>query len=126
VELLDRLGSETRELEELDEARRDLRAKPLEIGHPAGRDELGDLVRDRLADARDLRRVAGPIGRDEVDRAPADRVGGTVVGDRLERELALDLEDVADLVEDAGEIAVGQVGGFVGEDVGRRSVRVVA
>jgi hypothetical protein len=32
-----------------------------------------------------------------------------VVRDRLERDLALDLEDVADLVEGAGEVAVRQV-----------------
>ena len=58
---------------------------------------------------RDLRRVAGPVRGDEVDRAAPDRVGRPVVGDRLERDLALDLKDVADLVEDPGEIPVGQV-----------------
>ena len=122
VELADGLRAEPGDLEELDEARRDLRAEPLEIRHPAGRHELGDLVADRLADAADLRRVAGAVGGDEIDRAAADRVGGAVVGDRLERDLALDLEDVADLVEDPGEVAVRQVGGLVGEDVGRRVV----
>ena len=65
------------------------------------------------------------IGRDEIDRAAADRVRRPVVGDRLERDLALDLEDVADLVEDPGEVAVGQVGRLVGEDVGRRLVGIV-
>ena len=99
--------------------------EPLEVGHPAGRDVLGDLVRDRLADARHLGRVAGPIGGHEVDRAAPDRVGGAVVGDRLEGDLALDLEDVADLVEGAGEVAVRQVRRLVGEDVGRRLVVVI-
>jgi len=29
---------------------------------------------DRLADARNLRRLAGPVRRDEIDRAAAERV----------------------------------------------------
>ena len=37
-----------------------------------------------------------------------------MVGDRLEDELALEFEDVADLVEDPREVAVGQVGRFNG------------
>ena len=49
-----------------------------------------------------------------------------MVGDRLEGDLALDLEDVADLVEGPGEVAVRQVGGLVGEDVGGRLVVVIA
>jgi hypothetical protein len=35
-----------------------------------------------------------------------DRVGGAVIGNRLEDQLALDLEQVADLVEDAREVPV--------------------
>ena len=58
--------------------------------------------------------VAGPVGRHEVDRAAPDGVGRAVVGDGLEDELALDLEHVADVVEDPGEVAVGQVGGVAG------------
>ena len=42
-----------------------------------------------------------------------DGVGRAVVGDRLEDELALEFEDVADLVEDPREVAVGQVGRFI-------------
>ena len=110
VELADGLGAEARDAQQLDEARRDLGAEPVVVGHVAGRRELLDLVADRLADARDLGRLAGPVGRHEVDRAAADGVGRAVVGDRLEDELALDLEHVADLVEDPGEVAVGQVG----------------
>ena len=65
----DGLGAEARDLEELDEARRHLLAELLEEAHPAGRDELGDLVADRLADARDLGRVAAP------DRRPTRSIG---------------------------------------------------
>ena len=111
VELADRLGAEARDLEDLDEARRHFRPEPVVDRHVAGRGDLADLVRDGLADARGGRRVAGPIGRHEVDRAAPDGVGGAVVGDGLEDELTLELEHVADLVEDPGEVAVGQVGG---------------
>ena len=109
VDEADGLGPEARDREQLDEARRDLRPEALVVGHVAGRDELRDLVADRLADARDLRRLAGPVGRGEVDRAATDRVGGAVVGDGLERDLALDLEHVADLVEEPREVAVRRV-----------------
>ena len=43
-----------------------------------------------------------------------------MVGDGLEDELALDLEHVADLVEDPGEVAVGQLA--IGRIVERRRV----
>src|SRR4051794_39271676 len=55
VELSDRLGAESRDVEDLDEGRWDLCAQPLVHGHVAGRDDLPDLVRDGLADARDRR-----------------------------------------------------------------------
>ena len=110
MELADRLGPEARDAQELDEARRHLGPEPVVEGHVAGRGELADLVADGLADARDRRRVARAIGRHEVDRAAPDGVGRAVVGDGLEHELALDLEHVADLVEDPGEVAVGQLG----------------
>ena len=108
MELADGLGPEPGDLQELDEARRDLGPQPLVEGEAAGRGELGELVADRLADARDARRIPGPVGRHEVDRAPSDRIGGAVVGDDLEPELTLELEHVADLVEDPGKVAVGQ------------------
>ena len=108
VELADGLRPETRDLEQVDEAWRDLGPQPVVEGHLARRGELGDLVADRRADARDPRPRPRPIGGHEVDRAAPDGIGGAVVGDGLEHELALDLEHVADLVEDAGEVAVGQ------------------
>ena len=75
----------------------------------AGRGELRDLVADGRTDARDARRVPGPVRRHEVHRAAPDRVGRPVIGDGLEDELALDLQHVADVVEDASEVAVRQV-----------------
>ena len=91
-----------------DERRRHLGPEPLVERQVAGRGELGQLVADGLADARDLGRRARPVGRHDVDRAATDGVGGAVVGDGLEHELALELEHVADLVEDPGEVAVGE------------------
>ena len=92
----------------VDEAGRDLRAEPVVVGHAPGRGELRDLVADRLADARDRSPVAGAVRGNDVERGAGDGVRGAVVGDRLEHDLALDLEDVADLVEDPGEVAVGE------------------
>ena len=108
VELLDGLRPDTGDVHELDERRRDLRPQPLVVGHPARRRELGDLVADRGADPGDAWRLACPVGGDEVDRAATDGVGRPVVGDGLEAELALDLEHVADLVEDPRQVAVRQ------------------
>ena len=89
---------------------RDLRAEPVVERHAAGRGELHDLVADRPADARDRAPVAGAVGGRDVERRPGDGVRGAVVGDRLERDLALDLEDVADLVEDPRQVVVGEGG----------------
>ena len=81
------------------------------IRHPAGRRELGDLVGDRGADAGDGPALAGRVGRPDVERRACDRVRRPVVGDGLEHELALDLEDVPDLVEDPREVAIGDGAG---------------
>ena len=121
---------EARDAEQLDEAREDLGDELVVVGHPPGRGDLGDLVADRGADARDLGRVAGTVGGDEVDGAAADGVRGAVIGDGLEAQLALDLRHVADLMEDPGEVAVRQVslGGlvFVAEvGIGGFEIRIV-
>ena len=83
-----------------------------------------ELVGDRLADARD-RPAAGRRGRPRATSTgrPPDGVRGPVVGDGLEHELALDLEHVADLVEDLRELPVREEArylvGLVGAKVGR-------
>ena len=102
------LGPDARDPQQVDEARRDLGPQPLVDGHVPGRRELDDLVADRLAHARDRPAVARGVRRRDVERGPGDGVGGPVVGDGLEHDLALDLEDVADLVEDPREVAVGR------------------
>ena len=128
-DLADRLRPEARDAEQLDEARWHLGDELVVVGHPTAGGDLLDLVADRRPDARDLGDLAVAVGGDQVDRAPADGIGGPVIGDRLEGQLALDLEHVADLVEDPSEIAIGQValGAFliVAEvGVGRREVGI--
>ncbi len=118
VELADRLGTEARDPQELDQAGRHLGGELVVVGHPTRASQLVDLVADGLADAGDGRRVAGPVRRHEVDRTAPDGVRRAVIGDGLEDQLALDLEHVADVVEDPGEVAVGQV------RLGRRGVVV--
>ena len=100
------LRSEARQSEEVEQRRRELGEQPLVVRDDARRGGLGDLVRDRLADAGDLRRAPVAVRLGDVDRLSADRVGGAVVGHGLEDELTLDLEEIADLVEDPGELAI--------------------
>ena len=104
----DRPGADARDPQQLHEAGRNLRAEPVMEGHVAGRGELGDLVADRLPHPGDRAPVTGPVRRRDVERGTRDRVRGAMVGNGLEHDLALDLEDVADLVEDAGQVAVGE------------------
>ena len=101
------LGPDAGDPQQVDERAGDLCPQLLVVRHVAGRGELEDLVGDRLADAGDRASLAGRVRRPDVERRPGDRVRGPVVGDGLEHELALDLEDVADLVEDPRELAVG-------------------
>src|SRR5437870_4544098 len=86
AEILDRLDAESLvdladgprpqagDLQQLDEAGRDLRLEAFVERHPTGRDELGDLVGDGLPDAGDLRRIALAVGLRDVERAAADGV----------------------------------------------------
>ena len=110
VEDADGPGPDTGHPQELHERRRHLGAEPLVERHVARRHELADLLADRGADARDLRRVAAPIPLGHVLGRVGDGVRRAVVGDRLVDQLALDLEHVADLVEDPRQDAVRQVG----------------
>ncbi len=111
IDLADGLGAKTGEPQQLDEAGRHLRREPIVERQVPGRRELGDLVADRGADARDAWRGPRSVRGDEVDGTPSDRVGRPVVRDGLEDELALDLQHVADVMEDPREIAVRQVAG---------------
>ena len=108
VKLLDRPGTDAGNLQQRHQARRYLIAQTVVEGEAAGPGQLVDLRGDRVADAGDAGRIALAVGSRDLDRRVGDRVGGPMVGDGLEDELALDLEHVADLVEDAGQLAIGE------------------
>ena len=100
VQLADRLRAEARDAEEVEERGRELGEEALVVPETAGLCELGELVGDRPPDARDLRRAALAVRPRDLDRRSPDGIRRAVIGHRLEDELALDLEEVADLVED--------------------------
>ena len=87
------------------------------IGDGAGLDELADLRGEVLADAGNRE----PLRRRQVGdplRSVGDRLRCVAVGADLERVLALDFEQVADLGEDTGD---GQIVETHGLDLGRRA-----
>ena len=104
MQRLDLLRTEPGNLEHLQQARRDGRLEFLVIGQLSGRCEFGDLFLQRLADALDL---AQPVLRDDfVERLVqgferARRIG---IGARLERVLALEFEQHANLGEHSGDL----------------------
>ena len=100
---------DARHPQQLDERRRHLGPEAVVERHVARRDQLRDLVADGRADTLDPGPVARAVGRRDVGRRVRDRVGRPVIRDGLEDQLALDLEHVADLVEDPRENAVGQL-----------------
>ena len=65
----------------------------------AGVDELADLLREILADARQLEQLLLVHARDRIGPC-ADRVGGRAIRADLEDVLAFDLEQVGDFRKD--------------------------
>ena len=94
----------------LEEAGRELGEQLVAVLRAAGRGQLVELVGDRLADARNDRRLALAVCARDLDRGSPDGVRGAVVGHGLVHQLALDLEQVADVVEHLRELAVAQQG----------------
>ena len=98
----------------------DLGAKLLELGDAAARRELIELVCDALPDPRQGRRGACAIGGHDLDRRACDRVSRPPVGVRLERRVALDVEQVGQLGEERRDPRVRQGERLVGQTVGHR------
>ena len=117
----DALGSEPGQVQQLEEPRRHLGQQLLVVRAVTGRHRLLELRGDAgahtghllqlLAAAEHLRDVAGQR---------LDRLAGQPVGTDAEDAFALDLEDIGDLVEDAGERQV------VHETILRRATAVTA
>ncbi len=102
------LGSHAGDPQQLHERGRDLGAQALVIGHASRPGQLGDLVADRLANPGDRAPVTRAIGRCDVECRSLDRIRGAMVGNRLERDLTRELEDVPDLMEDPRQVPVGK------------------
>ena len=105
VEQRDGLRADALQAEQVEDGRRELLQQLLVIGDRAGVDELADLGVEVLADPGDRepcrgRQVGDPLG------GVRDGLRGVAVRADLERVLALDLEQVADLGEHArdGEV----------------------
>src|SRR5207248_3077766 len=71
-----------------------------------GLDELGDLLLHRLADAGDLAELSVAAELRQVDGQAFDRARGIVIGADLEGILVLELKELADGVEDLGDLPV--------------------
>ena len=108
VDLAHGLRTEAGDPQQLDQAGRDLLAEPVVVA-PCRPVVASSAILSLIALPTPGIRGRSPdaVRAGHVERGAADGVGGPVVGDGLEDELALDLEDVADLVEDPGEVAVG-------------------
>ncbi len=77
----------------------------------AGGEQLADLLGDGFTDAGDLGQLAVLPKGAGVDAQVLQAVGGFAVGEDLVDQLAFDLEQVGDLLEDGGQLVVGV--GFV-------------
>ena len=101
------LGPETGHRKDIEQGDGKLRQELLVVAEAARPRQLGNLVRDGSTHARKIRRMAVDVGPGHGNGRPADRIRSPVVGHGLEHELTLDLEQVADLMEDACEFGVG-------------------
>ena len=92
--------TDARYAQEREEARRDRRLKLFVSLRSAGRDDLLDRFADRRPDLWDLLETALPDELGEWLAEVADRASGRAVRDRAEDVLTLELDQIADLVED--------------------------
>ena len=109
------LGPQARDAGDLHEAGRDALAQLLRGRDLAGRQQRVDLLRDRLADAAQLRRPAlrGQLGHRLA--GVADRLRGVAVGQHAVDDRAVQLVQRPQLVEGGGDLGVlHRHGGCVG------------
>ena len=116
VEQRHRLRPDTLQAQQVEDRRRELLEQLVAIGGRAGGGDVADARGEVLADAGDRQRSGRRSGRRAAGRVGDDLRGGAV-GPDPERVLALQLEQVGDLVEQAGD-----VGFSTGSDM-RRSAR---
>ena len=99
--------------QQLDRAARRRPRQLVEQAQLPGADDLADLAREVLADARDVGQPRGTPARHRPDglRVLLDRPRGVAVGADAERVRALDVEQLGDLAEDARHLGVLDAGG---------------
>ena len=116
VELAGALGPEAGQAHELDQARRELRPQLHEGRDVARLVERAQLLLERLADAGDGRHATLARHGDDRDGGLAHGLGRVAVGDHPVGDRAVELVEVAELVERGGDLGVGGVGhsSFVG------------
>jgi hypothetical protein len=97
---------DTADAQHVEQPPRDLGAKPVVVLEVAGVRELRELCREGWTGPGDLRRVAAAVSGGDILWPALDGIRHPSVGDRLVDDLTEDLEHVADLVEDARQLAV--------------------
>ena len=109
-----RRGPDARDAEKRDEARWHRRLQLLVAERCAGAHELDDRILDRWTDLRDLAQaVLLHQCRDRLAQV-TDRARHGTIGDGAEDVLALQLEKIADLIEDRGDALVVVGDGIAG------------
>ena len=101
------LGSEAGQVEEGEKARGDGGAELIEVGEFAGGDQGGDFFAQGLPDARQLTEAVGADEFRQIGGGGLQGAGGGEVGPALERVLALQFENRADLPEGGGGLILG-------------------
>ena len=104
------LRPEARQVHDRDQPGRELVAQLLRGRDVAGLVERVDLLLERLADAVDLGHAALARHRGHRHRGLAHGLGRRAVGDHAVVDRAVELVEVAELVEGGGDLGVGQVG----------------
>ena len=104
------LGPEAGQLHHRDQPRRDAGAQLLRGGDVARLVQRLELLLERLADARQLGDPSLAGEADDGHGGVADGLGGVAVGDHAVGDRAVELVEIAELVEGGGDLGVGEVG----------------
>ena len=102
------LRAQAREADDLDEALGDAPAQLLERRHRARLAQLADLRRDRVADVVELGQPALLGQRPDRLGGLAKALGGPAVGEHAVHDGAVQLVEIAEQVEEIGDLAIAQ------------------
>ena len=103
--------SQARDAHQVERTERELLAQVIQVAEVAGVHQLGDLLRDGLPDATQLRQRAvldvlvESAGRRRIGGERVERVRPQVVGADLEGVLPLDLQELGDLPQRLCDLA---------------------